>query len=208
MQLNNDERDPIGGARHVSAQGRGSCASRGRRDRPRLPACGHRRQLPTTRTRWARGRGRGGASRPGAGRRPSCPAAITATTRRLRRSSGRRTALGVDYIDLYLIHWPNPSVGQVRRHLARDDRLATAGWSGRSGSRTSPGLPQPGLIDETGVTPAVNQIELHPCFPQAGCAASMRANGIVTEAWSPLGRAHGVRSRRTRHRGGRGRLTA
>ena len=101
-----------------------------------------------------------------------------------------RTALGVDYIDLYLIHWPNPSVGKYvdtwRAMIELRDRgsVRSIGVSNFAQDFLSR------LIDETGVTPAVNQIELHPYFPQQEMRGFHAANGIVTEAWSSrLGKA-------------------
>ena len=105
-----------------------------------------------------------------------------------------RTALGVDYIDLYLFHWPNPSVGRYvdtwRAMIELRDRglVRSIGVSNFTQDFLSR------LIDETGVTPAVNQIELHPYFPQQEMRGFHAANGIVTEAWSPLGKGSGVRS--------------
>jgi 2,5-diketo-D-gluconate reductase A len=105
-----------------------------------------------------------------------------------------RVALGVDYVDLYLIHWPNPSVGKYvdtwRAMIELRDRavVRSIGVSNFTEDFLSR------LIDETGVTPAVNQIELHPYFPQAEMRGFHDANGIVTEAWSPLGKGSGVRS--------------
>lgn len=95
---------------------------------------------------------------------------------------------GVDYYDLYLIHWPNP----------RQDRYIDA-WRAliearRRGLLRSIGvcnfLPEhlERLRQETGMLPALNQIELHPYFPQDTQLAYHRTHGIVTQAWSPLGR--------------------
>jgi diketogulonate reductase-like aldo/keto reductase len=95
---------------------------------------------------------------------------------------------GLDYLDIYLIHWPNP----VEDHFVE-------AWGAMIESRNrglirhigvSNFLPEhiERLRDETGELPALNQIELHPYFPQAEQVAYHRANGIITEAWSPLGR--------------------
>ncbi|AAV89968.2 2,5-diketo-D-gluconate reductase A [Zymomonas mobilis subsp. mobilis ZM4 = ATCC 31821] len=95
----------------------------------------------------------------------------------------------LDYYDLYLIHWPNPS---------KD--LYVEAWQAliearKKGLIRSIGvcnfLPEhlERLIKETGVTPVVNQVELHPYFPQEEQRAWDKAHGIVTESWSPLGRA-------------------
>lgn len=95
----------------------------------------------------------------------------------------------LDYYDLYLIHWPNPS---------KD--LYVEAWQAliearKKGLIRSIGvcnfLPEhlEKLIKETGVTPVVNQVELHPYFPQDEQRAWDKAHGIVTESWSPLGRA-------------------
>ncbi len=95
---------------------------------------------------------------------------------------------GLDCIDLYLIHWPNPG----------RDRYVEA-WSAliearRRGLVRAIGvcnfLPEhlDRLERETGVLPAVNQIEIHPYFPQTTALAAHAARGIITQAWSPLGR--------------------
>lgn len=98
--------------------------------------------------------------------------------------------MGLDYIDLYLIHWPNPSQGKF-----------VEAWQALVDAREQ-GIVKhigvsnflPGHIDmltrSTGVTPAVNQIELHPYFQQTEQRAYDDAHGIITEAWSPLGRAN------------------
>ncbi|HEX6514833.1 MAG TPA: aldo/keto reductase [Nocardioidaceae bacterium] len=94
--------------------------------------------------------------------------------------------LGVDYLDLQLIHWPNPSVGKyvdAWRALvdAREQGLVRSiGVS----NFTEEHLAR--IIDDTGVTPAVNQIELHPYFPQARMRRVHEDLGIQTESWSPL----------------------
>lgn len=99
-----------------------------------------------------------------------------------------RTQLG--YFDLYLIHWPNPSKGlfvEAWRALIEAQRR---GWVKSIGVCNF--LPEhlTQIIDATGVTPAVNQIELHPYFPQHEQLAWHRKHGIATQSWSPLGRAN------------------
>ncbi|MFF1571566.1 aldo/keto reductase [Leifsonia sp. NPDC058292] len=97
-------------------------------------------------------------------------------------------ALQLDYLDLYLIHWPNPSVGKfvdtwkAMVELRADGPVRSIGVS----NFTIEFLER--LEAETGVLPAVNQIELHPFFPQTELLAYHREKGIVTEAWSPLGK--------------------
>lgn len=99
---------------------------------------------------------------------------------------------GLEHLDLYLIHWPNPKQG---KYVEAWKALIEAR---RRGLVTSIGvsnfLPEhlQRLIDETGVTPAVNQIEMHPYFPQAEQHAWDAAHGIIDEAWSPLGRANSL----------------
>ena len=96
--------------------------------------------------------------------------------------------LGLDRIDLYLIHWPNPSVDRfvdTWRAMVELRERGTVRSIGVS-NFTEPMLAR--LIDETGVTPAVNQVELHPYFPQAKLRAFHAAQGIRTESWSPLAR--------------------
>ena len=96
--------------------------------------------------------------------------------------------LGLDHLDLYLIHWPNPSVGRYAEawralvDLRREGLLRSIGVS----NFTEQHLHR--VIEETGVTPAVNQVELHPYFPQAGMRAVHERLGIRTESWSPLGK--------------------
>lgn len=107
------------------------------------------------------------------------------TTRSARESLER---LGLDRIDVYLIHWPNPSVDRyVETWRAMIDLRAEGAVRSIGVSNfTEPMLQR--LIDETGVTPAVNQVELHPYFPQDVLRAFHAERGIRTESWSPLAR--------------------
>lgn len=96
--------------------------------------------------------------------------------------------LGFDYLDLHLIHWPNPSQGKfvdtwrALVDLREQGLVRSIGVSNFTADHLAR------IIDATGVTPAVNQIELHPYFPQAEMRAVNADLGIRTEAWSPLGK--------------------
>lgn len=101
--------------------------------------------------------------------------------------------MGVDRIGLYLIHWPNPKVG---KYVEAWKALIAARESGLIDAiGVSNFLPEhiDRLEDETGVRPVVNQIEMHPYFPQDEALAYHREKDILVEAWSPVGRgASGV----------------
>jgi 2,5-diketo-D-gluconate reductase A len=101
--------------------------------------------------------------------------------------------LGLDYIDLHLIHWPNPSEGRfAEAWQALID--ARAEGAVRSVGVANFTLGHLAVVEEaTGIRPAVNQIELHPYFPQEEQLAAHKELGIVTEAWSPLGERSAVR---------------
>ncbi|MHC2997728.1 aldo/keto reductase [Microbacterium sp. HJ5] len=96
--------------------------------------------------------------------------------------------LGLERIDLQLIHWPNPSVGKYvdtwRGMVEARERglVRSIGVSNFTEAMLTE------LIDATGVTPAVNQVELHPYFPQGALRAFHAEHGIRTESWSPLAR--------------------
>jgi 2,5-diketo-D-gluconate reductase A len=96
--------------------------------------------------------------------------------------------LGLDYLDLHLIHWPNPSVNKYPEawralvELQRQGLVRSIGVS----NFTEQHLQR--VIDDSGVTPAVNQIELHPAFPQVELREVHARLGIQTESWSPLGK--------------------
>ncbi|MDR2991467.1 MAG: aldo/keto reductase [Burkholderiaceae bacterium] len=94
--------------------------------------------------------------------------------------------LKLDAVDLYLIHWPCPAHGQA---LASWKALIQARRDGKAKSIGVSNFRAEDLeriIGETGVTPAVNQIELHPWLQQHALRAVHAQHGIVTESWSPL----------------------
>lgn len=94
--------------------------------------------------------------------------------------------LGLDYVDLYLIHWPVPSqdlyveTWQALLEIRQSGRARSVGVS----NFQIPHLER--LAAETGELPVINQIELHPFLPQAELRAFHKEHGIVTQAWSPL----------------------
>ncbi|WP_406090797.1 aldo/keto reductase [Streptomyces sp. NBC_01013] len=101
-----------------------------------------------------------------------------------------RRNLGLAYVDLYLIHWPLPRVDlyvdtwRALIRLREDGLVRSIGASNFTADHLAR------LEDETGVLPAVNQIEMHPRLPQEELRSVHAAKGIVTESWSPLGRGH------------------
>ncbi|MCA5894183.1 aldo/keto reductase [Isoptericola sp. NEAU-Y5] len=97
---------------------------------------------------------------------------------------------GLDHLDLYLLHWPNPARDQYVEAWTALIEARERGLVRAIG--VSNFLPEhlDRLAAETGVVPAVNQIEMHPYFPQPEQRAYDAAHGIVTQAWSPLGRAN------------------
>lgn len=96
--------------------------------------------------------------------------------------------LGTEYVDLQLIHWPNPgrdTYPEAWRALVdcqKEGLVRSIGVSNFTGAHLAR------VIDETGVTPSVNQIELHPRFPQPEMLRVDEGLGIRTEAWSPMGK--------------------
>jgi 2,5-diketo-D-gluconate reductase A len=95
--------------------------------------------------------------------------------------------LGLDYVDLYLIHWPSPhrnlyaETWKALVRLKEEGRARSIGVS----NFNIPHLER--VIGDTGVVPSVNQIELHPRWQQAELRAFHAGKGILTESWSPLG---------------------
>ncbi|HEV7169038.1 MAG TPA: aldo/keto reductase [Micrococcaceae bacterium] len=96
--------------------------------------------------------------------------------------------LGLDYVDLYLIHWPCPErdlyiqTYKALEQLYRDGRVRAIGVSNFEPKHLRR------LLNATDVVPAVNQVELHPLLQQSELRAFHREHGIRTEAWSPLAR--------------------
>ncbi|MEV0096799.1 aldo/keto reductase [Streptomyces sp. NPDC050738] len=94
--------------------------------------------------------------------------------------------LGLDYVDLYLIHWPTPArdlyldTWRALEKLLADGRTRAIGVSNFQPAHLER------LIESSSVVPAVNQIELHPGLQQQELRAFHAKHGIVTEAWSPL----------------------
>jgi 2,5-diketo-D-gluconate reductase A len=97
------------------------------------------------------------------------------------------TRLSLDYLDLYLVHWPVPKLNKfvdtfkAFTHLRDQGRIRSIGVSNFEPEHLD------ALVDATGVVPAVNQVELHPRLPQTELREVHARLGIVTEAWGPLG---------------------
>ncbi|MES5818993.1 aldo/keto reductase [Streptomyces sp. RG80] len=100
--------------------------------------------------------------------------------------------LGLDYVDLYLIHWPTPErdlyvdTYKAFEKLLADGRVRAIGVSNFEPAHLER------LIAETSVVPAVDQIELHPHLQQHAAREFHAEQGIATEAWSPLGQGKGL----------------
>jgi diketogulonate reductase-like aldo/keto reductase len=94
--------------------------------------------------------------------------------------------LGLDHVDLYLIHWPVPSRDRYVETWKAFIELQSEGLVRAIGVSNFQPDHLRRIVDETGVTPAVNQVELHPRLQQAGLRREHDDRGIVTEAWSPL----------------------
>ena len=98
-----------------------------------------------------------------------------------------RRELGLDVIDLYLIHWPVPSQGLFVDAWKALEKIHSDGGARAIGVSNFLTDHLRTLLDSTDVVPAVNQIELHPTFQQTEVAAKSRSHGIAVEAYSPLG---------------------
>lgn len=95
--------------------------------------------------------------------------------------------LGLDHIDLYLIHWPRPMREGFVAIWKAFEEIAASGRARAVGVSNFRPADLERLGAESSLVPAVNQIELHPLFPQADLRALHRRLGVATEAWSPLG---------------------
>src|SRR5665647_2764775 len=95
--------------------------------------------------------------------------------------------LGVDYVDLYLIHWPVPSRDLYVETWRALQPLLAQGRARALGVSNFLPAHLDRLVTETGVAPAVNQIEFHPRWQPREIQEADDKHGVVTEAWSPLG---------------------
>ena len=95
--------------------------------------------------------------------------------------------LGIEQVDLYLVHWPTPAKDNYVHAFAKLIELREQGLTRSIGVSNFlvPHLER--VVTETGVTPAVNQIELHPAYQQREVVAWAADHGIRIEAWGPLG---------------------
>ncbi|NUH41689.1 aldo/keto reductase [Streptomyces samsunensis] len=102
------------------------------------------------------------------------------------------TKLGLEYVDLYLIHWPLPAVDKYVDSWKAFEKIYAEGRAKAIGlSNFHPAHIQR-LLSETSIVPVIDQIELHPQLPQAELRAFNARHEIATEAWSPLGQGKGL----------------
>ncbi|KUN23172.1 oxidoreductase [Streptomyces antibioticus] len=94
--------------------------------------------------------------------------------------------LGLDFVDLYLIHWPTPARDLYRESWRAIEKLAGEGRVRAAGVSNFQPAHLRRLLDDSSLVPAVNQIELHPGLQQRELRALHAELGIATEAWSPL----------------------
>jgi 2,5-diketo-D-gluconate reductase A len=109
---------------------------------------------------------------------------------------GSLDRLGLDYVDLYLIHWPLPRVDKYVDSWRAMIQLRDEGLIRSIGVSNFIKAHLVRLKDETGVVPVVNQLELHPVWNQATMRDVDARDDIVTESWSPLGRGLPLQSYR------------
>jgi diketogulonate reductase-like aldo/keto reductase len=100
--------------------------------------------------------------------------------------------LGIEVLDLFLIHWPLPMFDQYVETWRALERLLADGRVRAIGVSNFEIEHLERLANETDMTPALNQVELHPEFPQEELRAYHETHGIVTEAWGPLGQSKGL----------------
>lgn len=96
--------------------------------------------------------------------------------------------MGLDRIDVFLIHWPNPMTAKYKDAWRALVELRERGVTRSVGVSNFTATHLADIIGDTGVTPVVNQIELHPYFTQAPMREEHARLGVVTESWSPLGK--------------------
>jgi 2,5-diketo-D-gluconate reductase A len=99
--------------------------------------------------------------------------------------------LGVDYIDLLMVHWPNPDQDRYVDALRGLQAILDDGGLRAIGTSNFKPAHLQRVLDETGITPDVNQIQLSPYSTRTASREYHAAHGIVTESWSPLGSSSG-----------------
>lgn len=97
--------------------------------------------------------------------------------------------LGLDYVDLYLIHWPQPKRDRYVDTWRAFEKISADGRARAIGVSNFQADHLRRLVDEGTVVPAVNQVEAHPTFAQTELRAVHQELGIATEAWAPLGKS-------------------
>ncbi|GAB7073994.1 MULTISPECIES: aldo/keto reductase [Streptomyces] len=102
--------------------------------------------------------------------------------------------LGLDHVDLYLIHWPTPARDRYLDTWRALEKLLADGRTRAIGVSNFQPAHLTRLIDASGIVPAVNQIELHPGLQQSALRALHAEHGIATEAWSPLAQGAQLKS--------------
>ncbi|MEU6522881.1 aldo/keto reductase [Streptomyces sp. NPDC046924] len=110
----------------------------------------------------------------------------------LRAFDASLSKLGLDHVDLYLIHWPTPARGRYVDTYRAFEKLYAEGRVRAIGVSNFQREHLEHLIAETSVVPAVDQIELHPHLQQRAAREYHAQQGIATEAWSPLGQGKGL----------------
>lgn len=110
----------------------------------------------------------------------------------LRAFDASLSKLGLDYVDLYLIHWPLPARDLYVETWRALEKIHAEGRARAIGVSNFQPEHLRRLTEQTGTVPAVNQIELHPRLQQRELREADAELGVATEAWSPLGRGNGV----------------
>ncbi|MEU4895614.1 aldo/keto reductase [Streptomyces sp. NPDC044780] len=100
--------------------------------------------------------------------------------------------LGLDYVDLYLIHWPLPKVDKYLDTWKAFEKIYAEGRAKAIGVSNFHSAHIQRLLSETSIVPVIDQIELHPQLQQAELRAFNARHDIATEAWSPLGQGKGL----------------
>ena len=101
--------------------------------------------------------------------------------------------LRLDYVDLYLIHWPNPRANLYAETWKALSEIKQSGRAKAVGVSNFTMAHLERVIGETGIVPPINQVELHPRFQQKGLREFHAKHRIVTETWSPLGRGRAMK---------------